>query len=75
MTKLFVIIKLQLNQLLRRRRAFLSHTHLTDDVRDGISSFDAAAALRVDPQCHVDVREAFLVWVVLRIFGQSLRNQ
>ena len=49
-----------------------THTHLTNDVRDCVSSFDTATALRVDPQGHVDVGEALLVWVVLRIFGQSL---
>lgn len=54
---------------------FLSYTHLADDVRDCISSFNPATTLGVDPQSHMDVREALLVWIVLRIFSQSLEDK
>lgn len=47
-------------------------THLADDVRDCISGFDPVTALGVDPQSHMDVREALLIWIVLRIFSESL---
>lgn len=53
----------------------VSHAHLADDVRDCISSFDPVTTLGVDPQSHMDVREALLIWIVLRIFSQSLKER
>lgn len=50
-------------------------TYLADDVGDRISSFDPSTPLRVDPQSHVDVREAPLVWIILRVFGQRLSER
>lgn len=55
--------------------ASLECTHLADDVRDRIASFDPAAALGVDPQSYMDVREALLIRVVLRIFCQCLSEE
>lgn len=52
----------------------LNITHLTDDVGDCITSFDPATSLRVDPESHMDVGEAFLVWIILRIFCQTLQE-
>lgn len=49
--------------------------YLADDVGDRISSFDPSTPLRVDPQSHVDVREALLVWIILRVFGQCLSKR
>lgn len=51
------------------------NTHLTDDVGHGVSGFDAATALCVDPQSHMDVREALLVGIVLRILRQRLEEK
>lgn len=47
-------------------------THLADDVRDRVPSFDPATTLGVYPQSHMDVREALLVWIILRILSQRL---
>lgn len=54
---------------------FVLYTHLADDVRDCISSFDPVTSLGVDPKSHMNVREALLIWVVLRIFSQSLERK
>lgn len=46
--------------------------HLADDVGDRIAGFDPTTPLGVDPQSHVNMGEALLVWIVLRVFSQRL---
>lgn len=52
-----------------------SYTHFANEVGDGIARFDPTTTLGVDPQSHVDVRETFLIRVVLRIFCQGLERR
>ena len=49
-----------------------THTHLANDIGDGVSSFDAPPLLGVDPQGNVDMRKTLLIWVVLGVLGQGL---
>lgn len=51
---------------------FSQSPHLADDVGDRIAGFDPTTPLGVDPQSHVNVGEALLVRIVLRVFSQRL---
>lgn len=48
--------------------------YLTDDVGHGVSCFDLASSLRVDPQGHMHVRETLFIRVVLRVLRQGLHK-
>lgn len=49
--------------------------YIAYDVGDGVTMAQLLAAFAVEPQSNLDMAQVFLVWVVLGVFGELLKEE